>query len=514
MPDLAAPYIQRGIVEVLLLAVIAGVLGTWVVLRRLPFYTHAIGTATFPGLVVAGPWGVPAQLTALACAVGFGGVLERIQRSRRIDTDAAIGLLLVAALAIGVVLASDVYESGAGVDRLLFGSLIALTPLDLWLTAAAAVAALAADGAMRRSWLATGFDPDGARSVGVRTARADRVLLIAVAIAVVVALDAVGALLVTVVLTVPAATVRLFEPSLRTQQLATFGLAAVEGLLAIVARRRLQRRPGADDGGHRCARVWRGRHHAEAGARMIVSTRDLKGGYVRGADVLGGVTFAVEAGEIAGVLGPNGGGKTTLFRALLGELPYRSGDVELAGRPAYVPQTESARLDFPVTAHDVALMGAYGRTPWFKRVARADRERADAALARVGLADRAHDRFGALSGGQRQRVLIARALVQDAPVLLLDEPLSGVDHPSAIQIERVFGELRAEGRALLVATHDVAQARAWPRVLCLNHGQVAFGEPESVLTTNVLRATYGDELVILDGSGQAVTVSHHHHHHH
>ena len=97
-----------------------------------------------------------------------------------------------------MVLASDVYESGAGVDRLLFGSLIALTPLDLWLTAAAAVAALALDGALRRSWLATGFDPDGARAVGVRTARADRALLLAVAVAVVVALDAVGALLVTV----------------------------------------------------------------------------------------------------------------------------------------------------------------------------------------------------------------------------------------------------------------------------------------------------------------------------
>ncbi len=233
MPDLAAPYIQRGIVEILLLAVIAGVLGTWVVLRRLPFYTHAIGTATFPGLVLAGPLGVPAQLTALACAVGFGGILERLQRTRRIDPDAAIGLLLVAALAIGVVLASDVYHSGAGVDRLLFGSLIALTPLDLWLTAAAAVAALACDGAFRRSWLATGFDTDGARAVGVRTAAADRALLLAVAVAVVVALDAVGALLVTVILTVPAATVRLLEPALRTQQVATFALTAVEGLAAI-----------------------------------------------------------------------------------------------------------------------------------------------------------------------------------------------------------------------------------------------------------------------------------------
>ena len=233
MLDLSAPYIQRGLVEVLLLAVIAGVLGTWIVLRRLPFYTHAIGTATFPGLVVAGPWGVPAQLTALVCAIGFGGVLERVQRSRRIDPDAAIGLLLVGALAIGVILASDVYESGAGVDRLLFGSLIALTPLDLWLTAAAAVAALICDRLLHRSWLATGFDADTARAGGIRTAWADRALLVAVAVAVVVAIDAVGALLVTVVLTVPAATVRLFEPGLRAQQLATFALTAVEGVLAI-----------------------------------------------------------------------------------------------------------------------------------------------------------------------------------------------------------------------------------------------------------------------------------------
>ena len=233
MPDLAAPYIQRGIAEILLLAVIAGVLGTWVVLRRLPFYTHAIGTATFPGLVVAGPWGVPAQLTALVCAVGFGGVLERVQRTRRLDPDAAIGLLLVAALAIGVILASDVYHSGAGVDRLLFGSLIALRPIDLWLTAAAAVGVLACDAALRRSWLASGFDADGARAAGVRVATADRALLLAIAVAVVVALDAVGALLVTVVLTVPAATVRLFEPALRTQQVATFALTAVEGLAAI-----------------------------------------------------------------------------------------------------------------------------------------------------------------------------------------------------------------------------------------------------------------------------------------
>ncbi len=243
---------------------------------------------------------------------------------------------------------------------------------------------------------------------------------------------------------------------------------------------------------------------------MSVSTSDLRGGYVRGRDVLGGVTFEARPGDIVAVLGPNGGGKTTLFRALLGELPFRSGAVDVAGRPAYVPQTERARLDFPVSALDVALMGAYGRTPFYRRVSRADRARAAGALARVGLAERAHERFGALSGGQRQRVLIARALVQDAAVLLLDEPLSGVDHASATRIEAVFGELRAEGRALLVATHDVAQARAWPLVLCLHQRQVAFGPPREVLTTDVLRATYGAELVVLDGA-RAVTVSHHEH---
>ena len=243
----------------------------------------------------------------------------------------------------------------------------------------------------------------------------------------------------------------------------------------------------------------------------LVDVRDLAGGYAPGRDALSGVTFALEGGEAAGVLGPNGGGKTTLFRALLGELPHRRGAVHVAGRPAYVPQTERGRLDFPVDATGVALMGAYGRTPFYRRVSRADRARAARALERVGLADRARDTFGTLSGGQRQRVLIARALVQDAPVLLLDEPLSGVDAPSAARIEALLGELRAEGRALLVATHDVGQARRFDRVLCLHGRQVAFGAPGEVLAPAVLSETYGAELVVLAGGAAAVNVGHHAH---
>ena len=245
----------------------------------------------------------------------------------------------------------------------------------------------------------------------------------------------------------------------------------------------------------------------------LVRVQDLAGGYAPGSEALEGVSFALEPGEVAGVLGPNGGGKTTLFRALLGELPRRRGLVELAGPPAYVPQTDEARLDFPVNAHDVALMGAYRRTPFYRRLGRGERAAATAALERVGLADVARARFGTLSGGQRQRVLIARALVQDARILLLDEPLSGVDAPSAARIEAVLRELRDEGRALLVATHDVEQARRFERVLCLHRRQIAFGAPAEVLRGSVLQETYGDELVVLEGGRPAVNVGHHDHHH-
>ena len=233
-------------------------------------------------------------------------------------------------------------------------------------------------------------------------------------------------------------------------------------------------------------------------------------GYGGGTVALEGVTFEVAPGRTVAVLGPNGGGKTTLFRALLGEAPHRDGTVSCAGRPAYVPQTERARLDFPVTALEVALMGAYARTPWWRRVSRADREAARAALDRMGLGDHAGANFGTLSGGQRQRVLIARALVQDARVVLLDEPYDGVDVTSARRIDAVLDDLRADGRVVLVATHDIEQARSYDLVLCLRGRQVAFGAPATTLSEDVLAATYGDELIRLPGGG-VMAVDHHAH---
>jgi ABC-type Mn2+/Zn2+ transport system ATPase subunit len=250
-----------------------------------------------------------------------------------------------------------------------------------------------------------------------------------------------------------------------------------------------------------------------------VNVEQLAAGY-GGVPVLEHVSLAARAGQSVCVLGPNGGGKTTLFRVLLGELEPTAGRVELSGRPAYMAQTERTRLDFPVTALDVALMGALAAGRWWLPPRRAERAVAAAALERVGLADAADVRFGELSGGQRQRALLARALVQEAPVLLLDEPLSGVDPASAASIAAVFDELRAEGRVLLVASHDVESARSFDLVLCLNRHQVAFGPPAEVLTRASLEATYGHELIVLEdpapgrpGPARAVTVQHHEHGH-
>jgi manganese/iron transport system ATP-binding protein/manganese/zinc/iron transport system ATP- binding protein len=185
------------------------------------------------------------------------------------------------------------------------------------------------------------------------------------------------------------------------------------------------------------------------------------------------------------------------------------------GPTAYLAQTERTRLDFPVTALDVALMGSLAAGRWWLPPRRCERRSALAALERVGLSAQADVPFGELSGGQRRRVLLARALTQHPMVLLLDEPFAGVDPASAEGIARVFAELRAEGRTLLISTHDVESARSFDLVLCLNGRQVSFGDPDRSLGRDVLEATYGGDIVVLDAGGEAevraITVQHHEH---
>jgi manganese/iron transport system permease protein len=228
------PFVRTAAAEVLLLAVAGGLLGAWIVLRRLAFFSHAVGGATFPGLVLADATGIRPVVAALAVALAYAGGVHRAgSRAGGRAADAATGLLLVAALALGVILASDVFQSGARVDRLLFGTLLGLDSGDLVAAAAGAALASLATLLLGPAWLASGFDREGARTLGAPVAAADALLLVLVAVAVVTALPAVGALLTTALFIVPAATVRLVARSVPALLIGSVALAMVEGLVGI-----------------------------------------------------------------------------------------------------------------------------------------------------------------------------------------------------------------------------------------------------------------------------------------
>jgi ABC-type Zn uptake system ZnuABC Zn-binding protein ZnuA/ABC-type Mn2+/Zn2+ transport system permease subunit len=229
------PFVQRGIVEVLVLAVAGGLIGTWIVLRGLAFYAHAVGTAAFPGLVLADGLGfaavVGAGASAALVAVAVGVLARREGAHERYD--ALTALVLVAALALGVILASDVFHSGSNIETLLFGSLLLVDRGDVAFAAVTAVVVVIGAALLEQRWLAAGFDPSAARALGARSAAPDTVLLALVALVAVAALSTLGALLATALLVVPAATTRLLCTRLRSWQLATVALVAVEGVAGL-----------------------------------------------------------------------------------------------------------------------------------------------------------------------------------------------------------------------------------------------------------------------------------------
>jgi ABC-type Mn2+/Zn2+ transport system ATPase subunit len=228
------------------------------------------------------------------------------------------------------------------------------------------------------------------------------------------------------------------------------------------------------------------------------------------------LTLQLGPGCIASVVGPNGAGKSTLFNAILGLTPSRRGQIVCAGRPAYVPQGDHARLDLPITALDVALMGRLGAGRFWRRLRREDHKLAAEALDRVGMADHARCQVAELSGGQRQRVMLARALTQGGSLYLLDEPFTGVDGTSSDTILSVLQTLRDGGTTILMSTHDLNQAASISdRLLFLNRRLIADGPPGEVFKPSVLQATYGGDLFVKSPGGQPLGVlddaSHHHH---
>lgn len=227
--------------------------------------------------------------------------------------------------------------------------------------------------------------------------------------------------------------------------------------------------------------------------------------YRNGHTALRDASFAIPRGTITALIGVNGAGKSTLFKALMGFVPLSEGRIEILGQPvrammkaqavAYVPQAEEVDWTFPVLVEDVVMMGRYGHMGFLRRARQADHAAVTRALARVNMTDYRHRQIGELSGGQKKRVFLARALAQDAQVILLDEPFTGVDVKTEDQIIALLRDLRAEGRVMLVATHDLGAVPEFcDRVVLVKGTVLAHGPTSEVFTPDNLQAAFGGAL--------------------
>lgn len=252
-------------------------------------------------------------------------------------------------------------------------------------------------------------------------------------------------------------------------------------------------------------------------AQPVLTVRDLSAGY-NGQPAIANVTFDVWAGERIGILGPNGAGKSTLFKALVGLLPHQ-GAISIRGASCreshgmigYVPQYEAIDWRFPVTVWDVVMMGRARQIGYILPPRRRDREAVRQALERVGMWSLRKRQIGELSGGQRRRVFVARALAQQASVLLLDEPFSGVDAAAESDIFQVLDVLREEGVAVLLATHNLVQAAThYDKLMLLNSGRMlAYGPPARVYTPDTLAATFGERIALVRDGDQYLVIPDH-----
>lgn len=251
---------------------------------------------------------------------------------------------------------------------------------------------------------------------------------------------------------------------------------------------------------------------SEHDPNAALSIHDLTVAYDR-RPVLWDVDLDIPKGCLAAIVGPNGAGKSTLIKACLELLPRISGDVRIFGSPwrevknrvAYVPQRETVDWDFPVSVLDVVVMGTFGRLGWLRPVGRRQKEAARQALERVGLLDVAERQISELSGGQQQRVFLARALVQDADLYLMDEPFASVDAATEQAIVEVMQALRSHGSTLVVVHHDLQTlSEYFEHVVMLNMRVVASGPIQETLTKEHLRSTYGGRLTLLEQAATAL----------
>ena len=227
--------------------------------------------------------------------------------------------------------------------------------------------------------------------------------------------------------------------------------------------------------------------------------------YGNGVTAVNDASFALGPGTICALVGVNGSGKSTIFKTLMGFLKPAQGLVSIAGMEvraalkrglvAYVPQAEEVDWTFPVLVDDVVMMGRYGHMGFMRLPRRADREAAEQALERVNMLEFRRRQIGELSGGQRKRVFLARALAQGGQVILLDEPFTGVDVKTEDQIVQLMRELRAEGRLMLVSTHNLGSIPDFcDQVVIVNKTVLAAGPTETSFTQDNLQKAFGGAL--------------------
>ncbi|MGC6444350.1 MAG: metal ABC transporter ATP-binding protein [Rubripirellula sp.] len=247
-------------------------------------------------------------------------------------------------------------------------------------------------------------------------------------------------------------------------------------------------------------------------SKSPLSVQDLTVAYHR-KPVLWDVGFEIPQGSLVGIVGPNGAGKSTLLKAIMGIVPVASGRVQIFGKTyrkarqqvGYVPQKESVDWDFPVTVLDVVTMGLYKKIGWFRPVARKHHTQALQALESVGIADLANRQISELSGGQQQRTFLARALVQDAELYLMDEPFAAVDAATENAIISMLRTMKSNGRTTLVIHHDLQTVPTYfDHVILLNMRVVADGPVEKVFNEDNLNKTYGGRLTLLDEVSEAM----------
>ena len=243
-----------------------------------------------------------------------------------------------------------------------------------------------------------------------------------------------------------------------------------------------------------------------AGGEWALEVEDLTVAYAD-QPVLWDVDLQVPAGVKMAIIGPNGAGKSTLVKAAMGLVRPVAGEVRIFGRPresargqiAYVPQRATLSWDFPTDVLDVVTMGTYGRLGWFHRSGAVQRQQAEAALEQVGMTTFLRRPIAELSGGQQQRVLLARALVQDAPINILDEPFQGVDAPTERAIIDVLDGLAEEGKTIIVVHHDLQTVPEYfDSVLLLNVRAIDSGPVSEVFTEDNLRLTFGGRVGVLE----------------